>query len=282
MELQGQLDHVVQQLESSQLEKIQLQNQSQRSDHLQKQLTVLAADYRTSELEHQKYLEDLVGKVDELTKQLLASKARIVELESLPTSSGDFTSSTFRAATVLVDQSPADWQAKVTFLENQNAQLATLTESQDQELIKVWERVYDLHSQLKEARNIENDFRTQSVAIEQLRVQIDDGEEAFEELKAALPPKEARLKKSQQGDWEWTPWVKELGQSVWDQDFQAVKAELQDLKVHRAQAFARAQSRTKETAFQIASYIPFATLPLTVLLGPPLDEEDNEKIEWNL
>ena len=281
MELQGQLDHVVQQLESSQLEKIQLQNQSQRSDHLQKQLTVLAADYRTSELEHQKYLEDLVGKVDELTKQLLASKARIVELESLPTSSGDFTSSTFRAATVLVDQSPADWQAKVTFLENQNAQLATLTESQDQELIKVWERVYDLHSQLKEARNIENDFRTQSVAIEQLRVQI-DGEEAFEELKAALPPKEARLKKSQQGDWEWTPWVKELGQSVWDQDFQAVKAELQDLKVHRAQAFARAQSRTKETAFQIASYIPFATLPLTVLLGPPLDEEDNEKIEWNL
>lgn len=99
MELQGQLDHVVQQLESSQLEKIQLQNQSQRSDNLQKQLTVLAADYRTSELEHQKYLEDLVGKVDELTKQLLASKARIVELESLPTSSGDFTSSTFRAAT---------------------------------------------------------------------------------------------------------------------------------------------------------------------------------------
>ncbi|KAJ3303187.1 hypothetical protein HDV03_004096 [Kappamyces sp. JEL0829] len=202
--------------------------------------------------------------------------------EGLGNSIGSLGGDVIQAETTLVVSEAASTQelvAKIQLLETQNAQLAQLnsecaqkTQTQDKELEQVWQRVFELHEQLKGAKDVEKDFKRQSVAIEELRDRLDGprplDQNGLNELKAVLPPTESRLVKTEEG-WEWTPWVKDLTKSVWDQDFEAVKQELEDLKVHRYQAFKRAQNRSKETAFQIASYIPFATLPLTVLLGPP-------------
>ena len=292
-ELQKQLDTAVSKLEKTSIDAIRAQNsEKQHKDTMNSQIIKLVQEYKNAEREHQVQLQDLRENMEilqqELTLKTIAMERQKSEIQQSASSSplrvgrseqlsgipaaDDIlqqpTCSTDQGqednSTTVEDSSTLE-QIKTLLLseKSQNMYLTALCDKTNQELVdkekeveQLWCRVYELHENLKTARESEIAFQSQSIAIEELRSQLElarhtaNVQEQASIIEAMLPATNSRLGRSDEG-WEWTPWLKQVSTKAIEVDFNGIMEELKDLKEHRSQAFKRAKNRGMDIVNQI-------------------------------
>lgn len=292
-ELQKQLDTAVSKLERTSLDAIRAQNsEKQHKDTMNSQIIKLVQEYKNAERDHQVQLQDLRENIEilqqELTLKTIAMERQKSEIQRCASSSSPLrvgrseqlsgisaaddivlqpTCSTDQGQednSTVEDNSTAE-QFKTLLIseKSQNMYLSALCDKTNQELVdkekeveQLWCRVYELHENLKIARESEVAFQNQSLAIEELRSQLEfarhttNVQEQASIIEAMLPATDSRLGRSDEG-WEWTPWLKQVSTKAIEVDFNGIMEELKDLKEHRSQAFKRAKNRGMDIVNQI-------------------------------
>ena len=304
-ELQVQLDTAVGKLEKSQLEAIRAQNkQNEHKETLNNQMSVLIGEYKKAEQDHQIHLKELSETVGRLQQELALKSIAIERQKKERITTTEFTiyeevKSFLPSSTESKEKegsndltNPVQLKALLDSEQSKNVYLSALCDKANQELIdkekevdQLWFRVYELHQNLKDARESDIEYQNQSIAIEELRSQLELARKTTSVLEQAsiieamLPSKSDRLVRNEEG-WEWTPWVKNVTTKALDVDFPGIMEEFKDLKEHRTQAFKRAKNRGMDIVQQILKDL--GLLRLTNGYGDstdPLDKVERSKGE---
>ncbi|ORY40647.1 hypothetical protein BCR33DRAFT_355813 [Rhizoclosmatium globosum] len=173
----------------------------------------------------------------------------------------------------------SDLQAQIQALTNAKKEAEATVQKTTAALQESIVRLHDQEDRLQAAAAMRQEFERRGTLIIQLKDQVEDLSTRLQELQDSVSAESTTAATSSttttskpltyNKDWEWTPWIQSVKSKAFDGNLSGLKEEVEELKIHRQEAFNRLKEQMDAVVVGFVSNIPegVRTNVLTPLQG---------------
>ncbi|KAJ3269511.1 hypothetical protein HK104_005112 [Borealophlyctis nickersoniae] len=279
-ELRNQLDQSINSLrETERKGNREVSSLRRTNQSLQDQLRDTLQDLRDAEHSHTRSVASLERDLERLRHELDVTAQAAADLESerrklmrekaeARRDTKDLEISDSATITTLQNRIRA-LESERSRLEAQKRDAERRITNQRMELETLSTRVVELETREHETKELRNELERQCRLVEELREQLEDhrnkdiaAKEEFdfyghlgEHLDGFLDDK-ALIALENGEEWQWVKWLERARTKCWERDVSGLKEEIDNLRIHREEAYLRLRDTIEEIAGQVSASIP--------------------------
>ncbi|KAJ3282833.1 hypothetical protein HDU79_009617 [Rhizoclosmatium sp. JEL0117] len=251
----------------------QIASLTRQTQTLTSDLRAALTDAKKSESEHAKQVRQLESDLDSLRADFAAlSQSAQKNVSSRVTVIEDNSDS-------ISENVISDLQAQIQALTNAKKEAEATVQKTTAALQESIVRLHDQEDRLQAAAAMRQEFERRGTLIVQLKDQVEDLSTRLQELQDSVSAESTTAATSTatatskpltyNKDWEWTPWIQSVKSKAFDGNLSGLKEEVEELKIHRQEAFNRLKEQMDAVVVGFVSNIPegVRTNVLTPLQG---------------
>ncbi|KAJ3072320.1 hypothetical protein HDU98_003829 [Podochytrium sp. JEL0797] len=265
----------------------QIQSLTRQTQSLTTDLRAALQDHRKSELDHAKQVRLLEDDLEELRSELVA---RANAATAAAVVGGKAVKKDSHSDDADLEDRQLEAEMKVKELEAELESLTVWKKEAETTIKQTTSALQDsllrLHAQddrLQAAAAMRQEFETRGTLIVQLKEQVEDLHlrlqtlEAGDDVTIEMDPATARSL-AYNKDWEWTPWLESVKTKAWDRNLSGLKEEVEELRLHRIEAYNRLKEQMDQTIVSFVDRLPDSVKQgvgkVAAVVGVPLSGVD--------